>query len=120
MALIKLGEYTTRSTNNNNNLQYGSELILGVTSEGVFAPSKADTADVNLKPYKIVENGAFVYNPSRLDIGSIAYREEGLCIVSHLYQVFYLKEKGKKQINPKWLFMYFKRKEFTYYCFHPR
>ena len=65
-----------------------------------------------LKPYKIVETGAFVYNPTRLDLGSIAYRTEGLCIVSHLYMVFYLTDEGKKIIDPQWLFIYFRRKEF--------
>ena len=68
--------------------------------------------DVDLKPYKIVNNGAFVYNPSRLNLGSIAYRTGGLCIVSHLYIVFYLNDEGKKKIDPNWLFMYFRRDEF--------
>ena len=53
-----------------------------------------------------------MYNPSRLDLGSIAYRTEGLCIVSHLYIVFYLNEQGKKIIDPMYLYMYFRRKEF--------
>lgn len=114
MALTKihLGDFIERSTINNRNLMYGTELIEGVTNEGVFSAPKGDPADVNLKPYKIVNNGAFVYNPSRLDLGSIAYRTEGLCIVSHLYIVFYLNEQGKKIIDPMWLYMYFRRKEF--------
>lgn len=108
----RLGDYIKRSTVNNKDLRYGIELIEGVTSDGVFAPPKGNPLDVELKPYKIVENGAFVYNPSRLDLGSIAYRTGGLCIVSHLYIVFYLNEKGKKEIDPEWLFMYFRRDEF--------
>ena len=67
---------------------------------------------VDLKPYKIVNTGALVYNPTRLNLGSIAYRTGGLCIVSHLYMVFYLNENGKKTINPIWLYMYFRRSEF--------
>ena len=59
-----------------------------------------------------MNNGAFVYNPTRLDLGSIAYRTEGLCIVSHLYIVFYLNDNGKKIIDPQYLFIYFRRKEF--------
>lgn len=114
MALtkIRLGDYIEHSTKNNSSLQYGSELIVGVTSDGVFADPKGNPIDVNLKPYKIVNNGAFVYNPSRLDLGSIAYRTEGLCIVSHLYIVFYLNDEGKKIIDPTWLFIYFRRLEF--------
>lgn len=59
-----------------------------------------------------MENGAFVYNPSRLNLGSIAYRTSGLCIVSHLYVVFYLNEHGRQRIDPEYLFMYFRREEF--------
>ena len=114
MALnkIRLGDYIVRSTKNNHDLKYGMESISGVTSQGVFAIPKGDPIDVNLKPYKIVNNGAFVYNPTRLNLGSIAYRTDGLCIVSHLYMVFYLNEKGKKVIDPLWLYIYFRRDEF--------
>lgn len=109
---IKLGDYIKRSTKNNNKLLYGEELIEGVNNQGIFTHPKGSTKGVNLKPYKIIENGAFVYNPTRLNIGSIAYRTDGLCIVSHLYIVFYLTEEGKKIIHPDYLFMYFRRKEF--------
>ena len=109
---IRLGDYIIRSTQNNRDLKYGAELISGVTSQGVFAIPKGDPIDVNLKPYKIVNNGAFVYNPTRLDLGSIAYRTDRLCIVSHLYMVFYLTEEGKRIIDPTWLYIYFRRNEF--------
>lgn len=109
---IKLGDYIKKSTKNNNKLLYGEELIEGVSNQGIFTHPKGNTKGVNLKPYKIIENGAFVYNPTRLNIGSIAYRTDGLCIVSHLYIVFYLTEEGKKIIHPDYLFMYFRRKEF--------
>lgn len=112
LSKIRLGDYIVKSTTNNRNLKYGIELIEGVTNEGKFDSPKGNTIDVDLKPYKIVNNGAFVYNPSRLNLGSIAYRIDGLCIVSHLYIVFYLNNKGKKRIDPEWLFIYFRRKEF--------
>lgn len=112
LSKIRLGDYITRSTKNNRDLQYGMNLITGVTSEGIFASPKGDPIDVDLKPYKVVDNGAFVYNPTRIDLGSIAYRTDGLCIVSHLYIIFYLNEKGKKIIDPIWLYMYFRRDEF--------
>ena len=114
MALtnIKLGDYIERSTENNSDLKYGEELITGVNSSGVFASPKGSTHGVDLKPYKIVNNGAFVYNPTRLNLGSLAYRTEGLCIVSHLYMIFYLTDEGKKIIDPQWLYIYFHRDEF--------
>lgn len=114
MALtnIRLGDYIRRSTQNNKDLKYGTDLIVGVNSQGVFTTPKGNTDSVNLTPYKIVNNGAFVYNPTRLELGSIAYRTEGLCIVSHLYMVFYLTDEGKKIIDPMWLYIYFRRAEF--------
>lgn len=114
MGLIKirLGDYIERSTVNNSDLKYGIDFIAGVNNQGVFTVPKGNTEGVDLKPYKIVNNGAFVYNPTRLDLGSIAYRMEDLCIVSHLYIVFYLTEEGKKIIDPLWLFIYFRRLEF--------
>lgn len=112
LSKVRLGDYIVRSTKNNRDLRYGVEFISGVTSQGVFAMPKGDPIDVDLKPYKIVNNGAFVYNPTRLNLGSIAYRTEGLCIVSHLYMVFYLNEAGKKIIDPLWLYIYFRRDEF--------
>ncbi len=114
MGLIKirLGDYIERSTVNNSDLKYGIDFIAGVNNQGIFTAPKGNTEGVDLKPYKIVNNGAFVYNPTRLDLGSIAYRMEDLCIVSHLYMVFYLTEEGKKIIDPLWLFIYFRRSEF--------
>ena len=108
----RLGDYIERSTANNHTLKFKEDLIVGVTSDGVFSTPKGNVNGVDLKPYKIVNNGDFVYNPSRFDLGSIAYRTEGLCIVSHLYQIFRLNEKGKEKIDPIWLFIYLRRKEF--------
>lgn len=109
---IRLGDYIERSTVNNRELKYGTELIVGVNNQGIFDNPKGNTEGVNLQPYKVVNNGAFVYNPTRLEVGSIAYRTEGLCIVSHLYMIFYLTEEGKKIIDPIWLYIYLRRSEF--------
>lgn len=108
----RLGDFIERSTANNRKLNYKEDLIVGVTSDGVFSTPKGNVNGVDLTPYKIVNNGDFVYNPSRFDLGSIAYRTEGLCIVSHLYQIFHLNDKGKEIIDPIWLFIYLRRKEF--------
>lgn len=112
MQRFRLGDYIERSTANNHSLTYGEDLIVGVTSEGVFSVPRGNIDGVDLKPYKIVYNGDFVYNPSRFDLGSIAYRTEGLCIVSHLYQIFHLNQRGKELIDPIWLFIYLRRDEF--------
>lgn len=114
MALtkIRLGDYIECSSDNNKALKYGKELIVGVNSQGVFTSPKGSTDSVDLQPYKVVNNGAFVYTPTRINLGSIAYRTQGLCLVSHLYIVFYLSNEGKRIINPTWLYMYLRRREF--------
>jgi len=112
LTKYKLGELIERSTVNNKDLKYGTDLIAGVNNDGVFTCPKGNPLDVDLKPYKLVNNGAFVYNPTRIDLGSLAYRTEGFCIVSHLYIIFYLNEKGKELVDPYYLFIYFHRDEF--------
>lgn len=109
---VKLGNYIERSMVNNKNLEYGVELIEGVNSSGEFCPPRINTVGINLKPYRIVQTGYFVYNPSRLNIGSLTFRTDGLCIVSHLYVVFYLNELGREKLLPEFLLLFFKRKEF--------
>lgn len=109
---VRLGDYIERSMVNNSKLQYGEEYIEGVSSNGEFTKTRANLVDINLKPYKLVNNGDFVYNPSRFNIGSIAYRTQGFCIVSHLYVVFHLTEYGKQHIVPEYLYMYIYRGEF--------
>ena len=109
---VRLGDFIEVSTANNRSLKYGAELIRGVTTEGVLGEPKGDMSSVDLTPYKTVKRNAIVYNPSRLDLGSIARCTEDLCIVSHLYIVFYLNCDGIKAIDPTWLYMYLRRDEF--------
>lgn len=109
---VRLGDFIEASTANNRALEYGSDLIRGVTTEGFLRNPKGDVRSVDLAPYKIVRQNAFVYNPSRLDLGSIARCTEELCIVSHLYIVFYLNADGLRAIDPAWLYMYLRRNEF--------
>lgn len=111
--MVPLGELIETRNERNSDLRYGVELIEGVTSNGFFAPTKAATDGINLKPYKAVRKGDFVYNPSRLNIGSLAYRDsEEMCIVSHLYVVFHIKEDKANVILPEYMLMFFRRDEF--------
>lgn len=111
--MVPLGELIEARNERNSDLRYGVDLIEGVTSEGFFAPTKAVTDGINLKPYKAVRKGDFVYNPSRLNIGSLAYRDtENMCIVSHLYVVFHIKEDKTNIVLPEYMLMFFRRDEF--------
>ena len=110
---VRLGDYITPRNERNSDFRYGIELIEGVNSDGEFQPTKAVTDGIDLKPYKAVWPGDIVYNPSRLNIGSLAYRETGMCIVSHLYQVFHIKDQFKDVLFPEYLLIWFKREEFS-------
>lgn len=112
---VRLGDYIEMRHENNSSLKYGVELIEGVNNSGEFQPTKALTDDINLKPYKIVRHDDIVYNPSRLNIGSLAYREGEMCIVSHLYQVFHVKTEYKDFLSAEFLTMYLRRSEFYRY-----
>jgi len=112
---VRLGDYISQRRENNSSLKYGVDLIEGVNSDGEFQPTKAITDNINLKPYKVVRHGDIVYNPSRLNIGSLAYRTGGMCIVSHLYQVFHIKEKYQSILSAEFLTLYLRRSEFYRY-----
>lgn len=109
---VRLGDYIIARNERNTDLRYGIELIEGINSDGEFQPTKAKTDGIDLKPYKAVRSGDIAYNPSRLNIGSLAFRERDMCIVSHLYQVFHIKEECAEELLPEYLLLYFRRKEF--------
>ena len=111
----RLGDYIEQRRENNSSLKYGVELIEGVNNDGEFQPTKVLTDNINLKPYKVVRHGDIVYNPSRLNIGSLAYRTGGMCIVSHLYQVFYIKKEYQSTLSAEYLTLYLRRSEFYRY-----
>ena len=110
--MVRLGDYIEVCNTRNSDLKYGIDMIEGVNSKGEFCPPKAAVDGINLLPYKIVNNEDFVYNPSRLNIGSLALRKNGLCIVSHLYVVFHLTEYGRQNFIPEFLYLFFNRESF--------
>lgn len=112
---VRLGDYIEMRHENNSSLKYGAELIEGINSNGEFQATKAITENINLKPYKVVRHGDIVYNPSRLNIGSLAYRIGEMCIVSHLYQVFYVKVEYTSILSAEFLTLYLRRSEFYRY-----
>nr|WP_280996309.1 N-6 DNA methylase [Marinitoga okinawensis]CAI4093957.1 Type I restriction modification system, DNA methyltransferase subunit M and specificity subunit S [Marinitoga okinawensis] len=74
--------------------------------ENVYGKNN-DTYEKNLSQYKVIEKGCFVYNPYRINIGSIGYFDipkKGL--VSPAYVVF--KVKNKDKVDELFLFNIFK------------
>lgn len=105
----EIGPYIEESNERNVDSKYGVEELRGVTSEGIFDTSKAKTDGLNFLPYKVVHNGEFAYNPSRINLGSIAMLDEDISIISPMYIVFKL---NNQEIHPQYLSIWFRRTEF--------
>lgn len=100
-----LEEINLRNTDNH----YLVEHLRGVTSDGIFDKSKAKTDGIDFSKYKIVKPNQFGYNPSRINLGSIALNYSD-CIVSPMYIVFQVRKSS--ELLPEFLNIWFRRKEF--------
>lgn len=90
--------------------------VLGVESTGNFMKTRAKMKGVNIKNYSVVNNNDFAYNPSRINLGSIArYEDEDPCIISPMYTTFKV---ISKTLNPLFLSLWFSRKEFHRYTWY--
>ena len=84
-------EYSERNRDN------GCDAVYSVTNSQGFVPStdyfSKEVYSNDLSSYKIVKNGMIAYNPSRINVGSVAVqREADKVIVSPLYVVFSINE----------------------------
>ncbi len=88
--------------------------VKGVESSGSFMDTRANMNGVDISKYSIVKKGDIAYNPSRINIGSIAlYNNDEPCIMSPMYLSFRIK--SRKNIIPEYLSLWFNRKEFQRY-----
>ena len=108
MPCEKIGAYIEE--NNERNNLYISENVKGVENSNNLVNTKANTNGLDFHNYKLVQKNNFVYNPSRINIGSIALSKNDLCIVSPMYIVFKIVNKSK--LLPEYLFMWLTRSEF--------
>jgi type I restriction enzyme S subunit len=106
---VELGDYIEESKLKNSANQYGLNELHGITSDGVFDDSRANTTGLSFHNYKIVHLGEFAYNPSRINLGSIARNTKSLSIISPMYIVFKI---VSDLLLPEFLQIYFSRKEF--------
>lgn len=118
MALrkIKLGDYVFQSNVKNDKLELNIHNVRGISTQKMFIDTKANMEGVSLNNYKIVRPNQFAYVPDtsrRGDKVSLAFNDtEESFLVSSISVVFSVNE---KEINPKYLFMYFNRPEFDRY-----
>lgn len=107
LAKVKLGEVLIDFTKKNK--QDENICVYSVTNDLGFVVSteyfSKEVFSKNLKTYKIVEEGDFAYNPSRVNVGSIDYfKNSGKGLISPLYVTF----KTKNNLNRAYLKFYLK------------
>lgn len=109
---VEIGPYIEPCDERNKACIYGESLLRGVTSEGKFDTSKAKTEGLKFDNYKVVNKGDFAYNPSRINLGSIALCEMNKCIISPMYVVFKIKADASIGLLSEYLNLWFRRTEF--------
>ena len=108
MKCEKIGEYIREC--NDRNVDLKNKNVQGVESSGNFAETRANTNGLDFSNYKIVKKNQFAYNPSRINLGSIALRTDEDCIVSPMYVVFEVIDTEK--LIPEYLLLWLSRSEF--------
>ena len=100
----KLGEMIYRSSKKNTDQKYDRIQSISnkygfVNQEDYFQDRRVGS--LNVSNYYVINKGCFAYNPSRIDVGSLAYKHDNdISIISPLYVSF----KGNaKYINDKFL-----------------
>lgn len=108
MPCEQIGPYIQECNIRNNDLEILN--VQGVESSGNFVKTKAKIEGLDFSNYKIVRERQFAYNPSRINLGSIALRYKDDCIVSPMYVVFEVL--NVKKVNPEYLMLWLSRSEF--------
>jgi type I restriction enzyme S subunit len=108
---VRLGQITHESTERNTGAQI--KHVRSVTSNSglvdteTFWENSRTSSDTH--SYKVLRHGTFAYNPSRINIGSIAWsQEQNPVVVSPMYVAFNL---DKDLIIPEFLMHFFRSKD---------
>jgi type I restriction enzyme S subunit len=103
---VKIGDIVENVNKRNNNLQI--KKVLTVTNKNGFVLPEEHFSKVvaseNLKNYKIISKGEFAYNPSRINVGSIAkLKKYDKGVLSPMYVIFRTKEGINSEYLEQWL-----------------
>lgn len=102
---VKLGDITENFSRRNKKLVDAQ--VYSVTNSHGFVHQdehfSREVAGEDLSNYKIIKKGEFAYNPARINVGSIAYFENEVGLISSLYVCF----KTTNQIDDYYLFQLF-------------
>ena len=108
----RLGDYIELVDQRNEDLAI--DILLGLSISKEFIPSVANTIGTNMKKYKIVHKNQFacsimqVRRDGKMPVAILKSHDKA--IISQAYPVF--KVKDGSVLNPDYLMMWFKRKEF--------
>jgi type I restriction enzyme S subunit len=115
MGLIKylIGDLIEQTAEQNLNLEFGEEDVMGVTIAKQIIPTKADVSGNDLSKFLIVHPGEFVYNPrthgAKIGLG---FNDRNVSfLISWNNTCFRVKESAKSKVIPEYLFLYFNRDE---------
>ncbi len=90
----------------------GNLPIRGVSKDGLQPPKQID-ADTSI--YNVYYRNDFIFNPARMELGSIAFNNEyDKAICSSLYEVFYVYRTDL--VIPEYLALFVKHSEFARCC----
>ena len=110
-----IGPYIDAVNESNSDEKY--KLVQGVESSGSFMNTRANMKGVKINKYTVVKKGNIAYNPSRINLGSIAiYTGDSPCVVSPMYSVF--KVTNTEKVLPEYLMLWFGRTEFQRYTWY--
>lgn len=109
--LTEIGPYIELCDETNaESIQYK---MLGINKDKVFMPTAANVSTVDIKKYKVVKSGRFVFSGMQTGrdvcIRISLYDDEEPCLVSPAYTTFTIKE--GMNLLPEYFFLYFKRTE---------
>ena len=91
---VRLGDVTTNFSRRNKNL-VDAKVYSVTNSNGFVLQSdhfEREIAGDDLSAYKIIKKNEFAYNPARINVGSIAFFENEIGVISSLYVCFSTKK----------------------------
>ena len=116
--MVEIGKHLKEVNVRNSTGLLTKEDIVGISTDKNFISTKADTRDVSVEGYKIVEPDFFVYvsdTSRRGDKMSLAFNSlNKLLLVTSIATVF--KVISSSELLPEYLFLQFKRPEFDRYA----
>lgn len=113
MKCERIGEYLHEEILRNTDNSLGKEDVLGVTKDKTYIKTVANLNGIDLSNYKVVKPRQFAYS-NRINIGSIALRNDKPCLVSPSYTVFSVNE---VKLLSEYLLLWLSRSEFLHYAF---